>query len=324
MGLAHGRTARRRSRISTVAYGTTLLALLLTLAAGGNLWFRTNALGSIPRSSPLPGPLFEPPIVMAVTVSSSYQTAPWVTTDQELLGGVEMWRRMRLEDWNAVPTTLRERALDNMLLTYRQVLHDPSTWDAMRAVDWDAIPQPIRTVAYRRMIAYWSGFYAVGAEFDLPAAAVSETLAAIVMSESWFDHRARAMNRDGTWDVGLGQASPYARERLRELHARKLVDASLSEDDYYNPWPATRFVALWMLLMIEEAGGDLDRAIRAYNRGIGDAADSYGADYLAAVQRRLDRYIRNADAPASWDFVWHRARVLLRDHAVSHRQRGTP
>src|SRR5687768_17390689 len=174
---------------------------------------------------------------------------------------------MHVADWNGVPEPLRAEGLDHMLGRYDYLLDSPAAWDRMDAFDWDAVPQPVRTVAYRRMIAYWSGFYDVGAAFDLPAPAVAETLAAIVMSESWFDHRARSINRDGTVDVGLAQASPFARQRLRELHASGDIDATLSENDYYDPWMATRFVALWMHLMLEESHGDFERAVRAYNRG---------------------------------------------------------
>lgn len=285
-----------------------IIATVTALAIAADRWLRVTTIESIP-TAPVPAAgLFVVPIPIVISVTSGAQRAPWATTDKELRGSVELWKRMHLEDWNGVPAPLRAAGLDAMLHRYADILNNPAAWDRMTVFDWDAVPQPVRTVAYRRMMAYWSGFYDVGASFDLPAWLVADTLAAIVMSESWFDHRAQGVNRDGTVDVGLAQASPFARQRLRELNVSGRVDAALSEDEYYNPWMATRFVALWMTLMLEETDGDLDLAVRAYNRGSRDAGDSLGADYLAAVQRRLGRYIRNRDAPASWDHVWRYAR----------------
>lgn len=235
---------------------------------------------------------------------------PAIVTRERLLTDASLWRRMHLVNWNVVPQGTREAGLDALLARYSHVLSSPSQWDGMTVHDWDRIPQPVRTVAYRRMVQYWSGFYGVGDEHGLPSSVVTQTLAAIVMSESWFDHRAQNVGFNGQRDFGLAQASEHARERMRALYERGAVDVRLEDEDYFNPWAATRFVAIWVRLLLDDVQGDLDWAVRAYNRGVSRAFDERGDEYLAAVQRRLHRFIRNRDSSPAWSHLWWRARAI--------------
>ena len=250
---------------------------------------------------------------LTVTVGGHGARAPWRTTVEELATSTVLWRRMHLADWNGVQPELRAQGLDAMLARFDQVLMTPSVWDRMTPHDWDEIPQPVRTVAYRQMVAYWAGFYGVGRRYELPPGLVVDTLAAIVMSESWFDHRAGCVYEDGSRDVGLAQASDFARNRIRQLYQAGVLDTAFTDDDYLNPWTATRFVAIWMSLMLDEANGNLDLAVRAYNRGISRARDNHGSAYFDMVRERLQRYIRNTGAPPAWDYLWQRARERERE-----------
>ena len=297
----------------TVAAWLVGLLLAVLVVTAGLSWLDAWRATPLPVVAPTSvKAAFVDSVPITVTISAPAGQLPWPTTTDALLGDATLWRMMHVADWNRVPDDLRARGLDAMLARYQAILVSPSAWDAMTADDWDEIPQPIRMMAFRYMAQYWAGYYDIGAEYGLSPALVADTIQAIVMSESWFEHRTVAVNRNGTRDLGLAGASDFARLRLRVLRAAGMVDFGPDDAAYFDPWVSTRFAALWFQLMLREAGGDVDRAIGAYNRGIALADDDIGLAYREMVLRRRATFMRNQQAPVAWDYLWRRAREIER------------
>ena len=184
----------------------TLLNAVLALAmTGGAVWLRAYV---EERVATAPPPvrvidvyrLIVDDTPVPVTVTAGWEKVTEWTTHEAVRSDPTLWRRMHVDDWDGVPSPLRERALESMLTRYRSVLASPSTWDRMGAADWDLIPQPIRALAYRHMTEYWAGYYDVGGAYAIPRGLMADTLAAIIMSESWFEHRAENRNAWGNRD----------------------------------------------------------------------------------------------------------------------------
>lgn len=235
-----------------------------------------------------------------VITTQHWTKVPILVPRWQFLADHTIWQRMHFEDWDRLDEASRRAGLTRLVERYGHLVADARAWPTMTAEDWDAVPQPIRAMAIVGMIEHWVGFYDVGSAFGLDPGLVLRTTKAIAMAESWFDHRALHRNRDGSMDVGIGGASDFARRTLRRWHEAGLADFTLGDDEYYNPWLASRWLAFWMDLTIHEADGDLDVAVRAYNWGIGRALAGGGADYLDAVRRRRQRYFEGPSDSPTW------------------------
>jgi hypothetical protein len=296
-----------------LAMGAPVLAALLAAGTASLLGLARERLASDPPpvSRVDVYHLFVDDTPVPLTVSAAWEKVPWQATRDAVRSDETVWQRLRLEDWSSVPDPLRSEAFDRMIDRYRDLLASPRTWDRMTAEDWDAVPHPIRVLAYRHMAEYWCGYYQVGAAHALPRGLVADTLAAIVMAESWFEHRAVNTNPWGNRDLGVAQASDSARATMVSMFEGGEIDFRLADEQYFNPWYGTRFVAVWMQQLLDDLDGDLEAAIRGYHRGARRAARGDGEDYLRIVLARR-RVLRGGAGDDAWAFLRERDRRWIR------------
>jgi hypothetical protein len=262
--------------------------------------------GDIPVTPPHLSPLAVVRDLRPVPVSlttPSWTKVHWTVTVDAIRTDHRLWRQMHFNDWDAVPDPWRELGLTAMVRAYGHILNEPSVWREMAAAEWDRVPQPIRAMAYLRMVWYWSEAENVGAEFGYRPTVVAQTIAAIVMAESWFDHRALNQNVWGNRDLGLAQCSDHCRATIALMATQGEILFSPTEEEYFDPWIATRVATVWFERELHRVAGDIDLAIRAYHRGIVDAFDEKGSAYHARVVGLRDRYIHTQRKSDSWRFV---------------------
>ena len=247
-----------------------------------------DLLAALADSTPLP-----------ITTADGWRKRHVVVAADRVLHDRLLWRQMRFSDWDTVPAPYRVRAIHLMLRVYRYAFSEPA-WRRMDAADWDLVPQPVRAMAYVRMIRYWTARERVGAGFGLDSRSLVRTIAAIVMTESSFEHRAVNENAWGNRDLGLAQCSDHCRSELQRMFEDGDTSWRPAEADYFNPLVATRVATVWFDRELTRADGDIETAIRAYHRGIDRASDARGDAYLTAVLARRSRYFAGRSPSPTW------------------------
>jgi hypothetical protein len=252
---------------------------------------------------------------VTITNTLGWTTTPETVEMHRLRTDWTVWRRMFFRDWDRLSDPPRRAALVAMIDHYRPLLASRTAGADLTSSDWDLVPQPIRAMAFVNMIEHWAAHDRPGRQFDLDEAEVLRTIKAICMSESWFEHRAVNTNSDGSSDVGLPQASDYARVVTARWTAAGLWNLPMREEDYFNPWKATRWLVAWFNLMLDEAGGDIELAIRAYNVGR-PRARTAGENYLHVVLARRRQYFEGPSGSPAWQILSEsrRAELAARPH----------
>ncbi|MFA4819391.1 MAG: transglycosylase SLT domain-containing protein [Candidatus Aenigmatarchaeota archaeon] len=229
---------------------------------------------------------------LGVTLTVNWVKVSFSTTQRGIKHDGIFWRNAHFDDWDVVPNGLSEKGLQKMLEKYGNFIQNKDIWEKMSYNEWDIVPQPVRSMAFMKMLDYWSGIHESCRTED-----GSDTLKAIVMGESWFEHRAINQQK-GNIDIGLPGASNYARKAINRIYKRDIRD-----EDYFNPYIATEAAALWFGRMLQEARCDRNLAVRAYYKGIRRARDGDGTEYLENINRIRNEYIRNMGNSQAWQFL---------------------
>jgi hypothetical protein len=277
--------------------------VLATGAAGVHLYVTAPVTTPLVTAPSLLRALSDRRLVTLSTTTPTWTKRQEVVTVDRLRTDHRLWRRMHFRDWDAVPAAFRQPALMAMMRSHGDVMRGPRVWQTMTAEDWDVVPQPIRAMLYLRMIWYWTLAEDVGADFGLDPLRLAPTVGAIVMAESWFEHRAFNENPFGNRDLGLAQCSDSCRRTIGEMVLAGEIQFAPTEADYFNPWIGTRVATVWFKRELGRASGDVELAIRAYHRGIDNALDEKGDIYLRSVLEKRERYVLDSGRSASWRFL---------------------
>lgn len=309
--------ARHTALAVALSLGTAGLAVAI---AGARDWAHDRTYPPVAPPDLAAALADERPVTVTITTPTWDRETVTVTVDT-VRSDRRLWRQMHLGDWDAVSISLRERALETMLVGYAPVLRR-AEWEGMGTADWDVVPQPMRAAAYLRMVHHWTAARAVGAEFGYSTAQMAQTIAAIVMAESWFEHRAFNENRYGNRDLGLAQCSDYCRRTVAAMAEAGELPFAPTDADYFDPRIGSYIATIWFERELQRAEGDVSLAIRAYHRGLDAAMDEKGDLYLAKVERLRDQYIRTQRASPSWAYLTARimaGRAPLQPHYPSTR-----
>jgi len=237
---------------------------------------------------------------VSFTMTVNWSKVRVTSTADQLTSNPTFWRNMHFDDWDRLPDEIRTVALGRMVERYRQTAAGPSVWSRLDAAYWDRVPQPLRAVLFPEMIEYWADTYGLTRIYYLDPDRTLATLNAVMMAESWFEHRGINVNEWGNRDLGLGGCSDRCRRILRDMAVAGDLDFALTDDDFFNPWHATRALVVWFGLELIRAEGQLALATRAYHRGFDAASSGEGVEYLANVERLRRRYFGAQNQSETW------------------------